>query len=170
MIKDDTRVIATIQNGMIEAHAINATDKYVNTFLNKEFLKGGYLNLNIYGEDINFLMGDIDLHKTTIKNVTIINSLTTFVNTTPAIINPLLALPTLYRMTETGFDTNGYYLENGSGSFHYSLPLRQLDLFDLFTNGTMSNFIINSHVNFKTREIQANADISFLKDFTLNSI
>lgn len=166
MIKDDTKVIATIQNGMIEAHAINATDKYVNTFLNKEFLKGGYLNLNIYGEDINFLMGDIDLHKTTIKNVTIINSLTTFVNTTPAIINPLLALPTLYRMTETGFDTNGYYLENGSGSFHYSLPLRQLDLFDLFTNGTMSNFIINSHVNFKTREIQANVDISFLKDFT----
>jgi len=166
MIKDDTKIIATIQNGIIESHAINATDKYVNAFLNKEFLKGGYLNLNIYGEDINFLMGDIDLHKTTIKNVTIINSLTTFVNTTPAIINPLLALPTLYRMSETGFDTNGYYLEDGSGSFHYSLPLRQLDLFDLFTNGTMSNFIINSHVNFKTREIQANADISFLKDFT----
>jgi len=147
-------------------NATNLSDKYVNTFLNKKILEDGYINLNIYGDDINNLSGDINFHKTTIKNVTIVNSLLTFVNTTPAIFNPLLALPTLFRLAETGFDTNGYYMKWANGSFRYNLPSQQLDVYDLYTNGKMSNFIVNSHQNLQTKEIKANVDISFLKDFT----
>lgn len=156
----------SIKNNNLIFNANNLTDKYINRFLNKEVLEDGYINLNIYADDINFLSGDINFHTTTIKNVTIINSLTTFINTTPAIVNPLLALPTLFRLAETGFDTNGYYIENGSGSFQYNLPNKELQVYDLYTNGKMSNFIVNSHLDLKTKKIQANINISFLKDFS----
>ena len=154
------------KNNSVIFKATNLTDQYVNNFLNKELLEDGYMEVNVYGDDINLLSGDMKFHKTTVKNVTILNSLLTFVNTTPAIINPLLALPTLFRMAETGFDTNGYYMKNGDGSFRYNLPTQQLDVYDLYTNGKMSNFIVNSHLDFKTKKVQANVNISFLKDFT----
>lgn len=166
MFKDQTIFELKIEDEIVEAHGYNITDTYLNRFLNKEFLEGGYLNINLYTDDINFLMGDINFHDTTLKNVTFINSLTTFVNTTPAIINPLLALPTLFRMAETGFDTNGYYMKYGDGSFHYSLQKKQLDIFDLKTNGKMSDFNINAHMDFATNKIDAKVNISFLKDFT----
>ena len=164
--KDSSVLDLHTKNNSIFFHGTNLTDKYVNNFLNKEILKDGYMDLNVYGEDINFLSGDINFHKTTIKNVPIINSLLTFVNTTPAIINPLLALPTLFRLAETGFDTNGYYMKHADGSFRYNLQSQQLDVYDLYTNGKMSNFIVNAHRDFKTNKVNANVDISFLKDFT----
>lgn len=164
--KDNSILDLHTENNSIFFQGSNLTDKYVNNFFNKEILKDGYMQLNIYGEDINFLSGDINFHKTTVKNVAIVNSLLTFVNTTPAIINPLLALPTLFRLAETGFDTNGYYMKKGDGSFRYNLQAQQLDLYDLYTNGKMSNFIVNSHIDFTTKKVDANVDISFLKDFT----
>ena len=164
--KDATKIELKIKDTLLEAHGLNMTDKYVNKFLDKQILEGGEMNINIYADDINFLMGDVNFSNTTVKNVTLLNSITTFVNTTPAIINPLLALPTLFRMAETGFDTNGYYMKSGDGSFHYSVPNKQLDIFDFITNGKMSNFMINSHIDYTTDKIEANADISFLKDFT----
>lgn len=164
--KDSSILDLHTENNSIFFQGSNLTDKYVNNFLNKEILEDGYMQLNIYGEDINLLSGDINFHETTVKNVTIVNSLLTFVNTTPAIINPLLALPTLFRLVETGFDTNGYYMKKGDTSFRYNLPVQQLDLYDFYTNGKMSNFIVNSHLDFKTKEINANVNISFLKDFT----
>ena len=166
IIKDKSIIEAhIIDNGLI-FNAKNLTDTYMNSFLNQKIFENGYMNLNIYGEDINELSGDVNFHTTTIRNVTIINSLLTFVNTTPAILNPLLALPTLFRMAETGFDTNGYYMKNGDGSFRYNVPLKELGIYDIYSNGKMSNFIVNSHVNFKTNTIDANVDISFLKDFS----
>jgi len=164
--KNKTNISLQTKDNGIFFKAKNLTDTYINTLLNKDLLEGGYLNLNIYGEDINLVSGDINLHNTTIKNVTIVNSLLTFVNTTPAIFNPLLALPTLFRLAETGFDTNGYYMKNANGSFKYNLPKQQLDIYDLYTNGKMSNFIVNSHLDLETKNVRANVDISFLKDFT----
>jgi len=166
MAKEKSIILLKTQDNALFFNAYNLSDTFVNTFLNKDILEDGYLNLNIYGDDINFLSGDINFHKTTVKNVTIVNSLLTFVNTTPAIINPLLALPTLFRLAETGFDTNGYYMKEGNGSFQYNLPTQQLDIYDLYTDGKMSNFIVNSHFNLKTKEVDSTVDISFLKDFT----
>lgn len=166
IIKDKSRIKLSTEGNRISFNASNLDDNYVNSFLNKEIFEDGYLNINIYGDDINELSGDIDIYDTTIKNVTLINSLTTFVNTTPAIINPLLALPTLFRLAQTGFDTNGYYMKHGNGSFRYNTKKNELDIYDLYTNGKMSNFVVNSHTNLNTKKIDANVDISFLKDFT----
>ena len=91
IIKDKSRIKLSTEGNRISFNASNLDDNYVNSFLNKEIFEDGYLNINIYGDDINELSGDIDIYDTTIKNVTLINSLTTFVNTTPAIINPLLS-------------------------------------------------------------------------------
>ena len=164
--KDNSVINLQTKDNSISFSAKNLTDKYINSFLNKEILEDGYVDINAYADDINYLSGDVQFHKTTVKNVTIVNSLITFVNTTPAIINPLLALPTVFRMAETGFDTNGYYMKHGDGSFRYNIPTQQLDVYDLHTNGKMSNFIVNSHQDFRTKKVDANVNISFLKDFT----
>ncbi|MDC0933485.1 AsmA-like C-terminal domain-containing protein, partial [Arcobacteraceae bacterium] len=166
ILKEKSIIKINTEGDRIMFNASNLTDKYIDNFLNKELLEGGYVDINIYGDTINKLSGDINFYDTTVKNVTLINSLTTFVNTTPAIINPLLALPTLFRLAETGFDTNGYYMKHGDGSFRYNLAKKELDIYDLYTNGKMSNFIVNSHTNLSTKKIDANVDISFLKDFT----
>jgi len=164
--KDKAILDLQTKNNSIIFQAKYLDDKYINNLLNKEILKDGYIDFNVYGDDINLLSGDINFYKTTVKNVTIVNSLLTFINTTPAIFNPLLALPTLFRLAETGFDTNGYYLKYGNGSFRYNLPNQELNIYDLYTNGKMSNFIVNSQLNLKTKKVKANVDISFLKDFS----
>ena len=46
------------------------------------------------------------------------------------------------------------------------MPKKKLNIYDLYTNGKLSNFIVNSNINFNTRKIAANIDISFFKDFT----
>jgi hypothetical protein len=167
IIHDNNSTIdISTQNNSLIVHANNLTDKYINKFFNKKILKNGYINVNIYTDDINFLSGDINFYNTTIQNVTIINSLLTFINTTPAIINPLLSLPTLFRLSKNGFNTNGYRIKNGSGSFQYSLLSQKLRLYDLYTHGEMSNFIVNSDFNLKTKKVDGNVDISFLKDFS----
>jgi len=166
LIKDSTTIDAQTENNSLVLKARNLTDKYTNKLINRNLFEDGYINLNIHGDDINLLYGDINFHTTTVKNVTLINSLLTFVNTTPAIVNPLLALPTLFRMAETGFDTTGYYMENAEGSFVYNLQSKKLNFYDSYTNGKMSNFKINSLIDYNTREVYANVDISFLKDFS----
>lgn len=164
--KEGTIIDALVSNTLVSIQGKNLTDKYLNSFLKKDIFEKGYLDLNIYGTDLNFLSGDINFYTTTIKDVAIVNNLLTFVNTTPALLNPLLALPTLFRMAETGFDTSGYYIKDGQGSFTYTIPSKELSIYDLFTNGKMSNFLINSELNLVTQEVNANVDISFLKDFS----
>jgi len=163
--QDATIKMNTIDNS-VELHASKLTDTYINTILQKNIFQNGNINIHVYGEDINSLSGDINFSNTTVKNVTVINSLITFINTTPAIINPLLALPTLFRFAQTGFDANGYYIQNGDASFRYNLPTKQLKIYDLYTNGKLSNFIVNSHLDFNAQTIKANVDVSFFKDFT----
>jgi len=142
------------------------TGELLNSVINNNIFEGGYINFRAYGQSLDMLSGDTKFHDINIKNVSIVNNLISFVNTTPAIINPLLALPTLYRMAENGFDTNGYYINYGDGTFRYSVPLQQMNLYDLYTNGKMANFIVNSSIDIKNDKLNATVDIEFLKDHT----
>jgi len=166
ILKSPTNINIKLEDNGLFLTGKFLTGSFVNRLINQDIFEGGYLNLNVYGDDINQLSGDTKFYKTKIKNVQVVNNLITFINTTPAIVNPLLALPTLFRMAESGFDVNGYFIDYGDGSFRYALPYKQLRVYDLFTDGKMANFKVNSHVDFLNDKLKSNVDITFLKDYT----
>jgi hypothetical protein len=139
------------------------TDRFVNDLLNNKILDSGLLTLNLNGTFTN-LQGELRFSKTTIQNVPILNNLISFINTTPAIINPILALPTLFRLGETSFDMQGYYVKSGWIDFNYSLKDKLLKLPNFYTNGKMMDFKGQGDIDLKTREVKTNIDVVFMKD------
>ena len=139
---------------------------FLNTIINKDIFEGGYVDFNMYGKNTTVLSGDTHFYDIKIKNVPVVNNLISFVNTTPAIVNPLLALPTLFRMAENGFDTNGYYINKGDGTFVYNTRYKILNIYDLFTDGSMANFRVNSSIDIKNDKLKSEVDIEFLKDYS----
>jgi hypothetical protein len=154
-----------INNNYIAINSKNLKDEVLNNIFNKKVFKGGFANINIYGQDIYNLSGDIHLENTTVVNVPVVNNLITFINTTPALINPLLALPTLFRMAENGFDTNGYHIKKADGKFRYNTVTTQLNVYDFFTEGQMANFRVNATMNIEKDKLKSVVDIEFLKDY-----
>ena len=172
--KKDQSVVSSIINVNSKKVIINShkiTDKFVNKLLKKEILNNGYLSLFINGT-LDELNGKIKFHTTTIQNVIILNNLITFINTTPAIINPILALPTLFRLGETNFDLQGYYIESGWLDFNYNLKNKLLKVNDLYTNSKMMDFKVKGQVDFNTKTLKTKVDVIFMKDHSkfLNNI
>jgi hypothetical protein len=89
-----------------------------------------------------------------------------FINTTPAIINPLLALPTLFRLGQNGFDMQGYYTNGGWINFNYDIKKGFFYFKEFNTNGMMVDFKGKGLINLKTDDIGFNIDVVFLKDYS----
>jgi len=135
----------------------------MNMILKKKVFKKGFLTLSSSGT-FDKINGKLKFNKTNIQNVPILNHLIIFINTTPAIINPLLALPTLFRMGETNFDLQGYYIKNGYVDFNYDVIGNIVQINDMNTKGKMMDFKLKGKVNLETDKIKAKVDVVFMKD------
>jgi hypothetical protein len=158
-------------NKKLNIKANNINDIFANNLFQKDIFSDGLIDLNINGT-FEYLVGDVNLHKTTIKNVQILNNLITFINTTPAIINPILALPTLFRLSETNFDLNGYYVKNGQVNFEYDILNKQIQFNKIDTKSKMMDFKAKGNMDLKTKDIVFGVDVVFMKDHSkiLNNI
>jgi len=141
------------------------SSSFVNILLGKRVLKDGFITLNTKGT-FKQQQGVVVFVQTTIQNVQVINNLILFINTTPAIINPLLALPTLFRLGESGFDTQGYYTNGGWVEFNYEIDKEFFYFKDFNTNGKMVDFMGRGLINLKTKDIGFNLVVAFLKDYS----
>lgn len=139
------------------------TDKFVNKILKKDILEGGYISLSSKGTFDN-LAGNIKLYGTTVKDVQILNTLILFINTTPAIINPILALPTLLRLGETNFDMQGYHIQKGLVNFKYDMDNQLVNIPVFYTENQMMNFEAKANIDLNKRKINADIDVIFMKD------
>ncbi len=146
----------------IQGDKIN--DKVFNKIIKKDFIKDGYLQFNIDGT-YDKITGKVTFNKTTIQNVQLLNNLITFISTTPAIINPLLALPTLFRLGETNFDMQGYYIKNGFANFSYNFNDKNLKVLSLYTKSKMMDFKGKGNINLENKLLKANIDAIFMKDY-----
>ena len=138
---------------------------FVHNFIKKDIFNGGRFSFMLNGNDSN-LNGTILLKETTIKDVQILNNLILFINTTPALINPLLALPTLFRMSETNFDLNGYYVRDGIITFDYNFDKKLITLPHLYTKSKMIDFKGKGFVDIGNEKIDLGIDVIFLKDYS----
>ena len=154
-----------IEDKKINILAKNMSDKFINALAKKNLFKDGTLDFTAKGT-FDSIEAEINFHKTTLQNVRVLNNLISFINTTPAIINPILALPTLFRMGETNFDLKGYYIKSGNINFIYDIKYNYLDIFDIYTKSKMTDFKGTALIDIKEKLIDINVDVIFLKDYS----
>lgn len=145
----------------------NMPDKFINYLMGDEkFFTDGIFNLSATGTN-DVLTGRVDTTNTKIKDLALINNLITFVNTTPAIINPLLAIPTLVGMANNkGFNLTGYKIVEGHLDFIYDLNQELFYMENLQTVGNMTDFKAYGLIDLNKKEIDSNVTLIFLKDYS----
>ena len=149
----------------IQAHANGVSAGFINRIIKKSRFKDGNMDIVIDAtpRDVN---GQVYFHKIIVKDVSVINNLITFVNTTPAYFNPVLALPTLFHLGETNFSTNGYLIKKGNANFSYNISNKLLKVSSLYTKGTMADFKGNIKIDFLHNKLNSQMKVIFLKDYS----
>ncbi len=143
------------------------SDEFMNNLLGIEnFFTDGSFDLTATGTT-QLLKGNATIQNSKIKQLALLNNLITFVNTTPAIINPLLAIPTIFGMANNkGFNLSGYRIVEGDLDFTYSLENEIFYINGLNTTGNMADFKANGIIDLNKKEIDSDVVIIFLKDYT----
>ena len=150
----------------IDIFSNNISDEFVNTIFNKQIFEGGNLMLHANG-NINNLNGKLIIEDSNIKDLAILNNLLLFIHTSPALINPLLAIPSVVGMaTNSGFNVMAYKIVNGSMDFNYSKEKELLDIKKLVTVGNGIDFDGYGKVDLNTMMLSSNIKLIFLKDYS----
>ncbi len=150
----------------IDIFSNNISDEFVNTIFNKQIFKGGNLMLHANG-NINNLNGKLIIEDSNIEDLAILNNLLLFIHTSPALINPLLAIPSVVGMaTNSGFNVMAYKIVNGSMDFNYSKEKELLDIKKLVTVGNGIDFDGHGKVDLNTMMLTSNIKLIFLKDYS----
>ncbi len=164
--EDENSTIKFNKNGdNLHLRADNLSGRFIENFLKKDIVDKGTFTITVDGNETN-LYGGIYAKDTNIKNVRILNNLITFINTTPAIITPILALPTLFRMSETEFDMTGYPIRSGHVNFDYQYDTKMLTFPSFYTRSKMMDFRGKGYVDIANQKLGVGIDVIFLKDYS----
>ncbi|QKF82245.1 AsmA-like C-terminal domain-containing protein [Halarcobacter ebronensis] len=154
------------RNDNITLSATNMTDNFLNPLIGKNLIKGGYVNVLAKGKD-TYISGNAYFNETKIVDLAILNNLIILVNTSPAIINPFLAIPSVVGMaTNGGFNLNGYRITEGKVEFSYSFVDKFLNMNKLNTEGNGIDFDGYTTIDFKTSAVDAKLKMIFFKDYS----
>ncbi len=149
----------------LSLRAKDVSGLFMKHIVKRDIFDNGLFDINIDGNSTN-LTGSVYVRNTTVKDVKILNNLITFVNTTPAIINPILVLPTLFRMSEMNFDTNGYYIKDGYLNFDYEYKTKIINLPSYYTKSKMMDFKGRGTIDVGRETLHLPIDVIFLKDYS----
>ena len=150
----------------IKIKANNLNDKFINTLANKEVLKGGSVVFIASGDEKS-LDGKVILSENKIENLSIITNIVTLINTSPALINPLLAIPSIASMASNeGFALNGYKVNDGYIDFVYNFETNFLNLNEIVTVGNGIDFEGKMMVDLDSRVIDGKLNLIFFKGYS----
>ena len=152
--------------GNITIDAKNMNDVFLNALMNKNLIKDGNVNLIANGKD-GIINGVAILENNKIVDLTILNNLLIFINTSPGLINPLLAIPSVVGMaTSGGFNLNGYRVKEGKVDFFYDFTNKFLNMHKIETIGNGIDFKGNTTIDFNNSKLDAKLKLIFLKDYS----
>jgi hypothetical protein len=150
----------------IDIFSNEINDEFVNAIFDKKIFEGGNL-LFLASGDINNLEGKMIIKDSNIDDLAILNNLLIFIHTSPALINPFLAIPSVVGMaTTSGFNLTAYKIINGSVEFNYSKEKELLDIKKLVTVGNGIDFDGKGKVNLNDMTISSDIKLIFLKDYS----
>jgi hypothetical protein len=155
------------QQERMNIFGLQLSDTFMNHFLGiKNLFLDGEFTLNATGNK-DSLQGSVDITNSKVKDLAILNNLITLINTTPGLINPLLAIPAFVGMVgNDGFNLNGYRITKGVLDFTYDLSSEMFFIEKLDTIGNMVDFKAVGLLNLKNKTINADAMVIFLKDYS----
>ena len=152
--------------GNILVNAKNMNDEFLNALMSKELIKDGNVNLTANGKD-GVVVGHADLTNTKINDLAILNNLLIFINTSPALINPFLAIPSVVGMaTSGGFNLNGYRVNEGKVDFSFDFKNKYLNMNKISTKGNGIDFDGNATIDFQSSKVNSKLKLIFLKDYS----
>jgi hypothetical protein len=141
-------------------------DQFLNALIGKKLVEGG--NINIDAEGLNdIIKGKATIEDSKIVDLAILNNLLILINTSPGLINPLLAIPSVVGMaTNDGFNLNGYRIVNGTIDFVYDVNNKFLNMEKIFTKGNGIDFDGFMTINFNTFDIDSKMKLVFFKNYS----
>lgn len=150
----------------IDIFSNNVSDEFINALIGKHIFDGG--NLMFYANGyMNNLNGKLIIENSNVEGVTILNNLLLFIQTSPALINPLLAIPAVVGLaTNSGFNLLAYNIVDGTIEFNYNKDKELLDVKKLITIGNGIDFDGSGIVDLKNYRIDSNIKLIFFKDYS----
>ncbi len=154
------------EKGKVLISGKNMNDQFLNALIGKKIVEGG--NINIEAEGINdIIKGKATIEDSKIVDLAILNNLLILINTSPGLINPLLAIPSVVGMaTNDGFNLNGYRIVNGTIDFVYDVNNKFLNMEKIFTKGNGIDFDGFMTINFNTFDIDSKMKLVFFKNYS----
>ncbi|MDD2887601.1 MAG: AsmA-like C-terminal domain-containing protein [Aliarcobacter sp.] len=150
----------------IDVFSNNLSDEFINAVFDKHIFEGGNILLHASGT-IDNLNGKIIIENSNIKDLAILNNLLIFIQTSPGLINPLLAIPSVVGMaTNSGFNLTAYKIVNGNIEFNYSKEKNLLDVKKLLTIGNGIDFDGRGQIDLNTMMLDSTIKLIFLKDYS----
>lgn len=145
----------------IDFFSINIDDIFINSLANKEIMNGG--NIKFFGNgNLDNLNSTIIVKDSNISNLSILNNLLIFIQTSPALINPLLAIPSALSLTNLGY----YKIEDSHISLNYNYSKKTIDINNLNTVGNGIDFEGKGIIDLDKMTIDSDLKVIFLKDYT----
>ncbi|TLT06097.1 DUF3971 domain-containing protein [Aliarcobacter thereius] len=162
-IEDDETKFTYSENDKkyFDIYLSKASSKFVNNLSNKEAIDGGYLDFYANGTMKN-LKGQLFIKDTKVKELSTINNILFFIQTSPALINPLFAIPAVLNIDDIGH----YEIEKGSIKLLYSDNMNVLYLNDINLIGNGMDLEGNAYVNLNNNNIYADLNLIFMKTYT----
>ncbi|PUE63820.1 DUF3971 domain-containing protein [Arcobacter caeni] len=154
------------KNKKIDIFSNNVSDEFINALIGKHIFGGG--NLMFYASGyMNDLNGKFIIENSNVEGITILNNLLLFIQTSPALINPLLAIPAVVGLaTNSGFNLLAYNIVDGTIEFNYNKDKEFLDVKKLITIGNGIDFDGSGTVDLKNYRIDSNLKLIFFKDYS----
>ncbi len=150
----------------IDIFANDLNDTFINTIFDKKILSGDNI-LFLANGSTSSLSGKMILKDVKIEDLAILNNLLLFINTSPALINPLLAIPSVVGMaTNGGFNLTGYKVVDGLLEFDYNQDKKLLDIKKLITVGNGIDFEGNGKIDINKGTVDSKINLIFLKDYS----
>jgi len=154
------------EKGEIDIFANDISSEMINSIFDKKILNGGKMMLLSKG-DKKKLKGKMILTNVKVEDLAILNNLLLFIHSSPALVNPLLAIPSVVGMASNkGFNLTGYQIADGVIEYSYDRDLNKLDIKKLVTVGNGIDFEGAGNVDINTSKIDANIKMIFFKDYS----
>ncbi|PUE64553.1 DUF3971 domain-containing protein [Arcobacter lacus] len=161
----DTQVVFKDTNGKLELYAVDISADFLNKILDKNMFLGGKVHFFATG-DINDLHGKVILKNSSVANLSILNNILLFIQTSPAIINPFLAIPSVVGLaTNPGFNLLTYKISEGDLEFNYSKDKGLINIVKLNTVGNGIDFEGEGNIDLANSNLDLNINLIFFKDY-----
>ncbi|MGJ0309550.1 YhdP family protein [Aliarcobacter cryaerophilus] len=158
---EDSKISFTNKNNNIDIYAAKINEKFINTFANSNILDGGKIDFFANGTTKS-IRGKLIVEDSSLKNVTILNNIMFLVESSPAFINPLLAIPAVFGLNKLGI----YKIKEGVVEFEYDNDKNLIDIKNLHTVGNGMDFEGKGVLDLNKKEVDATLNLVFLKTYS----